>query len=84
MNGRGGQCADGVTEAVNHPIQRCKYLVTETHLAKFFPDLLNRIHFRCVWRDKKEFYVRWYAERAAFVPCSSVTAQENDIIRILP
>ena len=57
MNDLGGQSADGITEAVNHFIQRCKNLVAEAHLAKLFPDLLDRIHFRRIWRDKEQLYV---------------------------
>lgn len=44
-------CADGIAETVNHLTQRCKGLVSETHLTKLSPNLFNfsmavRDHFR--------------------------------------
>lgn len=32
-------------------IQRLKNYILETTLSNFGPDLLNRIHFRCIWRN---------------------------------
>ena len=83
MNDLGRQSANGVTEALNHFIQRCKYLVAEALLSKLFPDPLNRIHFRCVWRNKEQHNAIRYTKRSCFVPGSSVAAQENNVIRIL-
>ena len=83
VNDLGRQCADGIAKAINNLIQRCKNLVTETHLTKFFPYLLNRVHFRRVRRNEEQLYVFRYAKRSGFVPCRSVAAQENHVIRIL-
>ena len=83
MNDLGGQCTDGIAKAINNLFQRCKYLITEAHLTKLFPYLLNRVHFRRVWWNEKQLYVFRYAKRSGFVPCRSVAAQENHVIRIL-
>ena len=49
-------------------------LVAETHLTKFLPDLLNRIHFQCVWRNKEQLYIIRNTKQSRFVPCNSVAA----------
>ena len=83
MNDFGRQCADGFTESVNHFIQRCKNLIAEAHLAKLLPNLLNRIHFRRIWRNKEQLYVIGYTKRSSFVPRGSITAKQNDVLGIL-
>ena len=49
-----GEGANRVTETQNNLIQRSKHLIFEAHFPDFFPNLLNRIHFGCIRRDKEE------------------------------
>ena len=84
MNNLGSEGTNRITEMVNDFIQRCEYFIAESHSAQFFPDLFNRIHFWSVWRYGKQFYIFRNAKRSSLMPCSSVAAQENDIIWILP
>ena len=49
-----GEGANSVTETQNNLIQRSKHLIFEAHFPDFFPNLLNRIHFRRIRRDKEE------------------------------
>ena len=46
--------ANRVTETQNNLIQRGKHLIFESQFPDFFPNLLNRIHFGCIRRDKEE------------------------------
>ena len=46
--------ANRVAETQNNLIQRSKHLIFEAHFPDFFPNLLNRIHFGRIWRDKEE------------------------------
>ena len=84
MNDLWSESANRITEAVNNFIQRREYFIAESHSAQLFPDLFNRIHFRSIWRYEKQFYIFWNAEGSSFMPGSSVAAQENDIVWILP
>ena len=54
-----GQRANSVTQSLNHFFQSSKYLVMESTLSEFFPDLLNRIHFGCIWWDIKKDDIIW-------------------------
>ena len=46
--------ANSVAETQNNLIQRGKHLIFEAQFPDFFPNLLNRIHFGRIWRDKEE------------------------------
>ena len=49
-----GEGANGIAKAQNNHIQRSKHLIFEAKFPDFFPNLLNRIHFGCIRRDKEE------------------------------
>ena len=49
-----GEGANGLAEAENDLIQGSKHLIFESSLPDLLPNLLNGIHFRCVWRDEEE------------------------------
>ena len=46
--------ANSVTETENNHIQGSKDLIFEGQFSDFFPNLLNRIHFGRIRRDKEE------------------------------
>ena len=46
--------ANSVAETQNNLIQRGKHLIFKAQFPDFFPNLLNRIHFGRIWRDKEE------------------------------
>lgn len=60
-----------------------KDLVTKTKFADFFPDLLDWIHLRCVWRDVKEYDIFRYFQSLGFMPRSAIATKQNDIVGIL-
>ena len=45
---------NSVTETQNNFIQRGKHLIFEAQFPDFFPNLLNRIHFGRIRRNKEE------------------------------
>ena len=49
-----GEGANGIAETKNNLIQGSKDLIFEPPLPDLFPNLLNGIHFWCVWRDEEE------------------------------
>lgn len=49
-----GQRANSITQTLDNFIQSSKYFVMESTLTDFFPNLLNGIHFRRIWRDMKK------------------------------
>ena len=57
MNGVRGKGANGLTKAIYHFLQSYKHFISEPALAEFLPDLFDWIHFRRVWRNKKQTYV---------------------------
>ena len=83
MNRSRSQRRDRTAKPVNYFFKSSKNLITEAQFTQFFPDLLNRIHFWCVWRNKEQTDVSWNDERPGFMPCSTVTAKKNNIIWIL-
>ena len=83
MNRRRWQRRDRTTKPVNYFFKSSKNLITEAQFTQFFPDFLNWIHFRCVWRNKEQTNVSWNDERPSFMPCSAITAKKNNIIGIL-
>lgn len=74
MNSLSGKVTDNLAKTVYDLSQRSEHLVPKTHFAELLPYLLNRIHLRRIWRNKKEFYVLRHTERPRFVPGSTVTA----------
>ena len=42
-----------LTKSINNLFQSSKYLIPKAHLAKLFPNLLNGIHLRGIWRNIK-------------------------------
>ena len=83
VNHYGSEGTNRITKTLNDFIQCCKYFIVETHPAQFFPNLFNRIHFRGIWRQEKQFNIFWNYERSGLMPGSSVAAQENDVVRVL-
>ena len=58
-NGIRRKRADGITETVNHVVERIKDFVTEPAFAKFLPDLFDRIHFRRIgWNQEQADVIR--------------------------
>ena len=55
-----GQGANRIAQTVNNLFQGSEYFVMESALSDFFPDLFNRIHFRCIWWDIKKNNVIWH------------------------
>ena len=51
--------SNSVAETENNLIQGRKHLVFEAQFPDFFPNLLNRIHFRRIRRDKEEADIIW-------------------------
>ena len=82
-NGIRRKGADGITEAVNHLVERIKDFVTEPAFAKFFPDLFNRIHFRRIGGNKEQANVIRNAERVGLMPGSAIAAKKDDVVRKL-
>ena len=83
MNGVRGEGANGITKAIYHFLQSCKHFISEPALAEFLPDLFDWIHFRRIWRNKKQTYVFRNTERARLMPSSPIAAKEDHIVRIL-
>ena len=52
-----GQAADGIAQAVNDFVECLEYFIMEASGSKFFPNLFNRIHFWCVWRNEHQFNI---------------------------
>ena len=77
------QGTDCIAKAVNDLFQCSKHFVTKAQLTEFFPYLLNWIHFWRVWRDIKQLYVFRNLKLLRFMPCSTITAQQNQIVRKL-
>lgn len=78
-----GKTANGVTKT-NHNFFQCgENLISEAAPAQFFPYLFDWIHFWRIWWNKKQAYVFRNAEGAGLMPCSTITAKENDVVRIL-
>ena len=43
-----GQAEDGIAQAVNDFVEGLEHFIMEASGSKFFPNLLNRIHFLCM------------------------------------
>ena len=82
-NGIRRKGADGITETVNHVVERIKDFVTEPAFAKFLPDLFNRIHFRRIGGNKEQADVIRNAERAGLMPGGAIAAKKDDVVRKL-
>ena len=78
-----GQRTNRIAESIHDLCQTCKDLVSEATLADLFPNLLNGVHFRRVWRDMEQHDVLRNLQCAGLVPCCAVATQQNDVIRIL-
>ena len=83
MTGVRGKGANGLTKAIYHFLQSYKHFISEPALAEFLPDLFDWIHFRRVWRNKKQTYVFRNTESARLMPSSTIAAKKDHIIRIL-
>ena len=70
-----GQRANSNTQTVNNLFQGSEYLVMESALSEFFPNLLDRIHFRCIWRDMKKNDIIWHIQSTGLVPRGTITAK---------
>ena len=77
-----GQRTNRIAEAVHDLFQTCKDLVSEAALADLFPNLLYGIHLRCVRRDMEQLDVLRNLQCARLVPCCTVAAQQDDIVRV--
>ena len=53
------QGADGVAKAIDNLFESDKDLISETHLAYPFPNLLDWIHLRRIWWNMKQYNVLW-------------------------
>ena len=82
-NGIRGKRANGIAETINDFLQGCKNLVSKAALSYLLPDLLYRIHLWCVWRDMEKYNILRHFQRSRFVPCSSIAAHQNGILRKL-
>lgn len=76
------QSRDCVAEPVRDFGQAGKDFVSKTTLTDLFPNLLDGIDLRYVWRDMEQFYVLRDLQCARFVPCCTIAAQHNDVIRV--
>jgi hypothetical protein len=47
------------TESFDDHIEGLENLVAEAELTDFFPNLLDWIHFWCIWWKKQKFNVSW-------------------------
>ena len=77
-----GQRTNRIAESIHDLCQTCKDLVSEAALADLFPNLLYGIHLRCVRRDMEQLDVLRNLQCARLVPCCTVAAQQNNIIRV--
>ena len=71
-----------MTQPLDHLVQACERFVAESLFADLFPDLLDRVHLRGVWRDECKVNVLRDLKPVRPVPSGSVTNQEQLIIRI--
>lgn len=78
-----GKTANHVAKTDHILFKRGKNLISEAAPSQLLPNLFNRIHFRRIWRNKKQAYVFRTAEGAGLVPCGTVATEENDVIWIL-
>ena len=82
-NGIRGKRANGIAETINDFHQGCKNLVSKAALSYLLPDLLYRIHLWCVWRDMEKYNILRHFQCSRFVPCSSIAAHQNGVLRKL-
>ena len=61
----------------------CAFYYTLSALSYLLPDLLYRIHLWCVWRDMEKYNILRHFQCSRFVPCSSIAAHQNGILRKL-
>lgn len=78
-----GKTANHVTKADHDLFKSGKNLISEAAPPQLLPDLFNGIHFRGIWRNKKQAYIVRNTEGVGLVPCSTITAEEDDVIWIL-
>ena len=78
-----GKRTNGILQAVNNFFQGRKNLISEPAFTNLFPNLLNRIHFRSVGRNIEEDNIFRHFQSLGFVPCGSVTAEQDNIVRKL-
>ena len=71
---------DCLAETVYHLFQCSKYLIAKPSGSQFTPDLLNRIHFRSVWRYMQDRHSFRNFQRSGFMPRRTVTDKNYDII----
>ena len=79
----GGQGANGIAKPIYHLLQSGKHLITEARDSKFFPYLLDGIHLRRIRWNVKQLYVFRDRKHVGLVPCSTIAAQQDQIIRVL-
>lgn len=73
---------DCIAKTIDHLFQSWEYLIMESFGSQFTPDLLNRVHFRSVRRNMQNRYIIRNLQLAGFMPCSSVTNENNHIFGI--
>ena len=78
-----GEGTNRIAEAENNLIQGSKGLIFEAKFPDLFPNLLNRIHFRGIGRDKEEADVIRDNQSLGFVPSRPITAEQDQVILVL-
>lgn len=78
-----GKTANRVAKT-NYNLFKCgEDLISEPASAQLFPYLFDWIHFWCIWWNKKQAYVFRNAQGARLMPCGTITAKEDHVVRIL-
>ena len=78
-----GQLTDSETESGDNVFKGFEHFISESHRAKLLPDLLYGIHFRRVWRNVQQGYIRRNFEAFRSVPGCSVANHKYLIVWIL-
>ena len=73
--------ANGKAETIHNLIQGRKDLISKAQFSDFFPNLFDGIHFRGVGRNVKKDNIFWDVQHFRFVPGSTITTKQNDIVR---
>ena len=78
-----GEEANRIAETQNNLSQRSKCLVFDFKFPDLFPQLLNRIYFRRIGRDKEEADIIRDTQSLRFMPSRAITAEQNQVILVL-
>ena len=77
-----GKIADGIAQAIDNFFKSLKDLIMKTSGSEFFPNLLNGIHLRCVWRNEYDLNIRKSFQSSRPVPYRSITDKYNVVVRV--